>query len=663
MEMKYSAAYFAALLSLSGIILLLPSCDKSVFPDEGTEPHNNLPIALSEKIAGDAEGDFADGELLLMLTEDAYNCWENGDSAAVADMVRGDMRLASFRPALASKPKNEKLARRLGLDRWFVAGFDPEYDVVKSGAVLASSRFVEAVQFNRVASIGPSGTVEKFAGNTKSGPYFISDPLFRSQWNLYNDGSIDSNFKSGADVGAVYAWNLCGGDPRVVVAIIDGPVKYDHEDLAENMWVNEIELHGKEGVDDDGNGYVDDIYGYNFALGSGRIDWSAPGEIGHGTHVAGIVGAVNENGKGIASVAGGVSGKGDGIRMMSCQIFYGDSRSASDLQVGNAFIYAADNGASIAQCSYGYNGGTYKNDNAYINKWPFEYRGLKYFTDPSNSNCDAVESNVAVFAAGNESASYSSYPGALPLCISVTALGPDGLPAAYTNYGLGCNIAAPGGDDNFGQSSKVLSTGIPEINGEYAWMAGSSMACPHVSSVIALGMSYALQLGRHFSSDEFLAMVYASVNDVNSSLSGGIKQCPDGQSINLKSYYKRMGTGAIDAWQMLMQIEGVPSIIVESGKECRVSLEDYFGGGSETLTFTAADVDPVYESALGIASMSVDGGYLTIRCDRRGSGKIRVKAIAGGSFAGGPSGTGGTEIEREISILSRGVCGWNNGWL
>ena len=464
-------------------------------------------------------------------------------------------------------------------------------------------------------------------------------------------------------MGATYAWNLCGGDPRVVVAIIDGPVKYDHEDLADNMWVNQKELQGTEGVDDDNNGYVDDIYGYNFAQGKGAIDWTGPGELGHGTHVAGIVGAVNDNGKGISSIAGGVRGKGNGIKLMSCQVFYGGTRSASDLQVGNAFIYAADNGASIAQCSYGYDGGTYKNDNAYINIWPFEYRGLKYFLDPSNSNCDAVESNVAVFAAGNESSSYSAYPGALPQCISVTALGPDGLPAAYTNYGLGCNIAAPGGDDNYGQTSKILSTGIPEINGDYAWMAGTSMACPHVSSVIALGMSYALQLGRHFTSDEFRAMVYASVNDIDSRLTGGIKTCPDGQTINLKSYYMRMGTGAVDAWQMLMQVEGVPSIIIESGKECRVSLEEYFGGGYGTLTYTGVDVDPVYESALGITSLSVNGGYLSIKCDKRGSGKVRVKAIAGGSYAGGPSGTGGTSIEREISILSRGISGWNNGWL
>lgn len=657
MEIKKTVCLAAAFCTLTG--LLLSSCENIIFTDD----KGIISEEQSTKMVTDFNGDSVSGELLLMLSDAAFEIWSNGDSAAVANMVRGDLELTSFRPALPVKPKNSKLAARLGLEKWFVASFPPNMGIAEAGALLCLSPCVELVQPNRSGQIQPSGKVESFTPDTKCEPLFMTDPFFPSQWNLYNDGRIESYFKEGADVGAAYAWNLCGGDPRVVVAIIDGPVKYDHEDLADNMWVNEKELHGIEGVDDDGNGYVDDIYGYNFALGCGRIDWSGQGELGHGTHVAGIIGAVNGNGKGISSISGGVEGKGSGVKMMSCQLFYGDSRSASDLQVGNAFIYAADNGACIAQCSYGYDGGTYKKDNDYINKWPFEYRGLKYFTDPSNANCPAVESNVAVFAAGNEAATYSSYPGALPLCISVTALGPDGLPAAYTNYGLGCNIAAPGGDDNFGQSSKILSTGIDEINGEYAWMAGTSMACPHVSSVIALGMSYALQLGKHFSSDEFLAMIYASVNDINSSLADGMKQCPDGKSLELKTYYGRMGTGAIDAWQMLMQVEGIPSIIVECGKECRVNLNEYFGGGCETLTFKGVETDAVYKECLGIVSVSVDKGYLSIRCDKKGSGKIRVKAIAGGTYAGGPGGAGGTEIEREISILSRGVRGWNNGWL
>lgn len=630
------------------------------------EECGELPEKLARKIAGRSEGDFEQGQLLVLVDVDMMEKWEAGDSISVADGVRGKLGLTGFRPALTAKPKNMSLARELGLDRWFVAEFDRLAPLVEAAGEIASSPHVEAVQFNNRCHAIPSGTSEKCVelGTKSVTPVFWDDPLFNSQWNLYNDGTCSAHSQAGADCGVGAAWSLCSGDKRVVVAVIDGPVMYSHEDLADNMWTNQAELTGTPGVDDDGNGYVDDIYGYDFALSKGEIDWSAPDEIAHGTHVAGIVAAANGNGKGVSSIAGGDGSPDSGVKLMSCQIFYGSSSGTNDRVVGNAFIYAADNGASVAQCSYGYNGGTYKTDNAYINLWPFEYRGLKYFTDPSNANCPAVESNVAVFAAGNENSSYSSYPGALPICISVTALGPDGLPAAYTNYGLGCNIAAPGGDDNYGTESKILSTGIPEINGLYAYMAGSSMACPHVSGIVALGMSYALSLGKHFSTGGFLSMLYASVNDVDAFLTGGSKTCPDGQVLNLKTYYKRMGTGSIDAWKMMMQVEGTPSIIVRTGEECEVMLHDYFGEGAATMTFIGVEASPEAVSALGIkGTPTVSGGCLKIRCDKRGAAKVRVKAIAGGSIVGGPSGTGGTEISREVSIVSRGVAGANNGWL
>ena len=111
----------------------------------------------------------------------------------------------------------------------------------------------------------------------------------------------------------------------MIVAVVDQGVKYDHEDLAANMWVNEAELNGTPGVDDDGNGYVDDIYGYNFTKETGELDFSA--ELMHGTHVAGTIAAVNNNGVGVCGIAGG-SGRGDGVQIMSCEIL-GKSESGS----------------------------------------------------------------------------------------------------------------------------------------------------------------------------------------------------------------------------------------------------------------------------------------------------------------------------------------------
>ena len=105
------------------------------------------------------------------------------------------------------------------------------------------------------------------------------------------------------------------------------------------MWVNEKELKGQSGVDDDGNGYVDDIYGYNFVT-DGPLTWSERGASSHGTHCAGTIAAVNNNKVGVSGVAGG-SGKGDGCRLMSCQIFYGDG-GGSAYASSRAIKYAAD---------------------------------------------------------------------------------------------------------------------------------------------------------------------------------------------------------------------------------------------------------------------------------------------------------------------------------
>ena len=132
----------------------------------------------------------------------------------------------------------------------------------------------------------------------------FNDPGLSKQWHYINTGdkSIYSKIKAGADVNCDEAWKLCTGDPRVIVAVVDNCVQWDHPDLAANMWVNEAELNGTPGVDDDGNGYVDDIYGYNFTKETGELDFSA--ELMHGTHVAGTIAAVNNNGVGVCGKEG-----------------------------------------------------------------------------------------------------------------------------------------------------------------------------------------------------------------------------------------------------------------------------------------------------------------------------------------------------------------------
>ena len=655
------------------ISLMTISCTKDAGVVEG-EKTMGAEAILEHKLVGNTMDKCEEGSLLLFLEEETIARIEKGDIEAVKSEIFLGGDVVSFEPALVT-PKNERLARELGLHRWYSVKFDESIPVRKFAKEVAPSKHVNAIEFNTIVSLASDlkahpMSMDNMADTRALEPMSsFNDPYAKYQWNLHNSGdeAIAKTAREGADVGVLDAWELCTGSSDVVVAVIDGPVQYNHPDLAAAMWVNEAELNGVEGVDDDGNNYVDDVYGYNFnstGYSNGKINWTTAGESGHGTHVAGIVAAVNNNGVGISSIAGG-SGSGDGVRIMGCQVFDG-AFAASDRDMSNAFIYAADNGACIAQCSYAYDPRSFDSDNAYINHTSIEYNAIKYFVNPENCNHSAIGQNLAIFASGNETTSNSGYPGALPICVSVTAYGPDYLPTGYTNYGRGCNIAAPGGDYSIGNSvSQILSTCIKDAVGDdYAWMEGTSMACPHVSGVAALGISYAAKIGKKFEGDDYRHTLLTAVNDINSLMLEGTKPYNGvADAVVLKNYHKRMGTGALDTWRLFMLIEGTPSVQVTAGERCSVDLKEYFGGSATDITYRGIEVSDEAREALGIkGDPKMDKGLLVIRCDKCGSAKIKISAIAGGGQLGGGNNIGGTEITREVSIISRGVSSTNGGW-
>lgn len=655
------------------ISLMAISCTKDAGVVEG-EKTMEAEAILEHKLVGNTMDKCEEGSLLLFLEEETIARIEKGDIEAVKSEIFLGGDVVSFEPALVT-PKNERLARELGLHRWYSVKFDESIPVRKFAKEVAPSKHVNAIEFNTIVSLASDLKAHPMSMGNMADTRALepmssfNDPYAKYQWNLHNSGdeAIAKTAREGADVGVLDAWELCTGSSDVVVAVIDGPVQYNHPDLAAAMWVNEAELNGVEGVDDDGNNYVDDVYGYNFntaGYSNGKINWTTEGESGHGTHVAGIVAAVNNNGVGISSIAGG-SGSGDGVRIMGCQVFDG-AFAASDRDMSNAFIYAADNGACIAQCSYAYDPRSFDSDNAYINHTSIEYNAIKYFVNPENCNHSAIGQNLAIFASGNETTSNSGYPGALPICVSVTAYGPDYLPTGYTNYGRGCNIAAPGGDYSIGNSvSQILSTCIKDAVGDdYAWMEGTSMACPHVSGVAALGISYAAKIGKKFEGDDYRHTLLTAVNDINSLMLEGTKPYNGvADAVVLKNYHKRMGTGALDTWRLFMLIEGTPSVQVTAGERCSVDLKEYFGGSATDITYRGIEVSDEAREALGIkGDPKMDKGLLVIRCDKCGSAKIKISAIAGGGQLGGGNNIGGTEITREVSIISRGVSSTNGGW-
>lgn len=594
----------------------------------------------------------------------------------------------SMRRVIPYNEERESVYAKYGFDRVYEIFLPDGADLGTVAEELSKSEAVAAVQYNTIFT-SPSDKVSwqyspAVPTRASSGGAF-NDPSLPDQWHYENVGDLGvaPTARAGADINVKDVWRLCAGDPSVIVAVIDEPVQWDHPDLASNMWVNADEIPDN-GVDDDGNGYTDDVHGINCCNPAGTLSWNEDGLSGHGTHVAGTVAAVNNNGTGVCGVAGG-SGSSDGVRIISCQIFQGtgggDAASAM-----RAFVYAADNHADIAQCSYGYPGGTFMSDQMYESAangyYLSEINAMKYFLEEGGGNI--VDGGLVIFAAGNEAYPMASYPGAYKGCISVTAVASDGLPAYYTNYGPGCDIAAPGGEYYTGgqqnEKGAILSTmpteplqlyddngaplGTSAVN--YGYMQGTSMACPNLSGVAALGLSYARKLGRHYTKDEYISMLLSSTNNLNGLLTGS-KMTLVGSalgSLSLAPYQDAMGSGTIDAWKLLMQIEGTPVLTAKVGESQSLNLDDYFGGESSRLEYTGLQISDEDMQSLGLeAKPEILYGKLRIMPTKIGSGKITLTAVVGGESADSQDVPSALVVTKTISVVSRNVKSSNGGWL
>lgn len=409
------------------------------------------------------------------------------------DEVAASLGATEIRRVFKDGGKFAERRKKYGLHLWYDVKIDENIAVSRAGKAFAGVEGVELVEpiVETVISdytITPDISVYRYESqnissrqpSAEAAPF--DDPLLSKQWSYYNDGSIE-NSVAGADINVFPVWrDGMGGSREVIVAIIDGGIQFNHLDLAANMWINGVEIPDN-GKDDDGNGYIDDIYGWNAYTESGIITPNA-----HGTHVAGTVAAVNNNNIGVCGVAGG-TGNGDGVRLMSCQGYVTQPNGSTVGTIKpDLFAYASDNGAVIAQCSWGYPGEmpTYMKD------------AILYFIDNAGTDIyggnqtGPMKGGVVCFAAGNSGNSTVEDPSSMDEVVSVTAMDPDYKKSVYSNYGDKADIFAPGGArvpvaEYLTNPRQIYST---SINDGYAYLFGTSMAAPHVSGVAALIVSY-----------------------------------------------------------------------------------------------------------------------------------------------------------------------------
>lgn len=431
--------------------LLAVACAREMeVPVAVTPAEETVTEAVEASIPGVAEVRFEDS--LLELVEEDLLCGSVKTKSSALNSLMADLGIVSMERIFSIDPENEEEHRAFGLHRWYRVTFNPEVPRTKASESMLS--------VPGISNVNP--VYEKVFPAA-----YFNDPLLPQQWHYENSAT------TWADVNVLPVWKeYTTGNPNVIVSVVDGGIDPSHEDLKANSVAG-----GPDGAK-------------NFVSGSYKIVADA-----HGTHVGGTIAAVSNNGKGVAGIAGGDYAKGiPGVKLLSCQVFQGES-SASSFE--EAIVWGADHGAVVSNNSWGHKHedkkGNYLKDAAkadhdfYVQPNTGNYRAsfkdaVDYFNShagmKSGKQVGPMAGGIVFFAAGNDGQPYGA-PGCYPECMSVGAITSYGTRTTFSNYGDWVDICAPG--------LGIIST-YP--GNEYGDMSGTSMACPHVTGVAALVVSY-----------------------------------------------------------------------------------------------------------------------------------------------------------------------------
>ncbi|MXV73954.1 S8 family serine peptidase [Candidatus Poribacteria bacterium] len=368
------------------------------------------------------------GELLIRLTPGAAADVEQLHANAPISILHAKHNIESLHPLF---PYLARPSLNPNLKRIYLLRFAPDAPLEALKAAYQQNPLIEAVEYN-------------YLRPTLADPVVPNDPKYPEQWSL-------------PLMKLPQAWAVEKGDQSVVIAIIDSGIDYRHDDLAPKAWINPREIP-ENGLDDDGNGYIDDVYGWDFtdapnlqAEGDYLEGDNEPiDESGHGTHVAGIAGAMPNNGIGIAGVAWECP-----LMAIRAGLSLGGSSRMQDDDSASAIVYAADNGASVINMSWG------SERRSFVIQDAIDYA--------------YAHGAVLVAAAGNSQKPAAIFPAAYRKVIAVASTEQNQQRFYQSNFGASIDIGAPG--------NVILST---QINNQYRLLTGTSMASPHVAGVAAL---------------------------------------------------------------------------------------------------------------------------------------------------------------------------------